>query len=86
MQKVMNNGFEMLEKARFTFGCRCQFSGNFAGYYHLHVGTSLLKNFFSSLKKSSGHIIAVSCEMWGWAALLVDGPRDFFVKQSSVAK
>ena len=46
--KVMNNGFEMLEKARFFFWCTCQFSGNFTCHSHLHFGISLVKNFFRS--------------------------------------
>ena len=51
------------------------------------------EKFLQVLKKSSGHsrdIQAVSCEMWSemwrWVALLVDGLRDFCVKQSSAAK
>ena len=46
VHKVMKNGFEMLEKVRFFFSCTCQFSVNFACYYHLHFGMSLVKNFF----------------------------------------
>ena len=48
VHKVMNNGFEMSEKARFIFLCKGQFSGNFACYYHLHFGISLVKNFIRS--------------------------------------
>ena len=38
--------------------------------------------FFKTLAQSSGHsrdILVVSCEKWRWAALLVGGPRDFFL-------
>ena len=47
------------------------------------------EKFFQAFKKSSGHsrdILAFPCELWRWAALLVDRPLDFFAKQSSVAK
>ena len=94
VHRVRNKGFEILEKTRFFFWCTCQFWGNFACYYHLNFKISLVKNFFRSFSGfSSGHsrdIQAVSCEMWSemwrWAALLVDGLRDFCVKQSSAAK
>ena len=36
---------------------------------------------FQGLEKTTGHsrgILVVSCETWRWAALLVDGPRDYF--------
>ena len=45
------------------------------------------KQIFRVLKNSFWHsrgILVVSCETLRWAALLVDGPRDFFVKQWSV--
>ena len=38
VQKVMKNGFEMLEKVRFFFSYTCQFSGNFACCGHLYFG------------------------------------------------
>ena len=50
VHKVMKNGFEMLEKVRFLFRCTCQFSCNFACYYNLHFGISLVQNFFRSSK------------------------------------
>ena len=47
------------------------------------------ENFFQVLRKPCRHsrgILVVSCEKWRWAAPPVEGQRDFFVKQSSVAK
>ena len=50
VRKVMENGFEMLDKVRFFFSYTSQFLVNFACYYHLHSGMSLLKIFFRPLK------------------------------------
>ena len=79
VHKVMKNGFEMLEKVRFFFSCTCQFSVNFV--IIIFTLKFLSRKCFSGLsKKSSGHsrdILAFPCELWRWAALLVDGSPDF---------
>ena len=79
---MTNNGFEMLEKARFFLlmyvSILCVISIDESP--SLYFGISLVKNFF----RSSGYfrgILFVLCETWRSAVLLVDGP-----KQSSVAK
>ena len=47
VHKVMNNGYEMLEKARFFFWRTCQFRA-ILRVYHFHFGISLVKMFFRS--------------------------------------
>ena len=89
VQKMTNHGFEMLEKARFFFSCivsilHVRWNNESSSLWNISRET-----FFQALKISSGYSwgsLIVSCETWRWATALLDGPREFFVKQSSVAK
>ena len=82
VHKVMNNGLEMLAKVRFFFWCTCLLSSS--------LWNISREKIFQVLEKSTGHsrdiLLAFSCETCRLVALLVDGPPDFFAKQSSVEK
>ena len=84
VHKMTNGAFEKLEKARFFFWCSCHLRviSIDESYSLWNISREI---FFQILKKPSGHsrgILVVSCEAWRWAALLVDGLQDLFVKQS----
>ena len=84
VHKVMNNGFEILDKVKFSFDLRVNFRSILRAILSSLLGNIPRKNFFQVLKTSSGHsrdILAFSCEMWRSAAHLVQGPPDFFAKQ-----
>ena len=85
VHKVMNNGFEILDKVNFSFDLRVNFRSILRAILSSSLGNIARKNFFRVLKKSSGHswdILAFSCEMWRSAAHLVEGTPDFLRSNS----
>ena len=89
VQKMTNHGFEILEKARFFFSCIVSILRVLLNNKSFPFWNISREKFFQVLKISSGYsrgFLVVSCETWRWATVLLDGPREFFVKQSSVAK